>query len=111
MGTKWAPKSTKTRYKTAFCIRLFFDGVPEPPKERKWSSKVTKMELTGAIFDAFLINFRSWLEVFYSFFIIVVSSFLHLLVSGCSRIRLKLNLMDDDNELPCPTLEKNAMSY
>ena len=35
----------------------------------------------------------------------------NLLVSGCSNIHLKLNLMDDDNEMPCPTLEKNAMSY
>ena len=31
---------------------------------------------------------------------------LHLLVSGCSRIRLKLHRMDNDNELPCPTLRK-----
>ena len=35
----------------------------------------------------------------------------NLLVSDCSNIHLKLNLMDDDNEMPCPTLEKNAMSY
>jgi hypothetical protein len=39
------------------------------------------------------------------------NQFIYLLVSGCSRIRLKLNLIENDNELPCPTLEKNAMSY
>ena len=48
------------------------------------------------------------LPIFYGLFL---DYLLHLLVSGCSRIRLKLNLMDDDNELPCPTLEKNGMSY
>lgn len=32
--------------------------------------------------------------------------FIDLLVSGCSRIRLELNLMDDYNDRPCPTLEQ-----
>ena len=33
------------------------------------------------------------------FLSICFNDFLNLLVSGCSRMRLKLNLMDDDNEL------------
>ena len=33
------------------------------------------------------------------FLSICFNYFLNLLVSGCSRMRLKLNLMDDDNEL------------
>ena len=34
---------------------------------------------------------------------------MNLLVGGYNCILLKLKLMDDDNELPCPTLENNAM--
>ena len=33
------------------------------------------------------------------FLSIFLHGFLNMLVGGCSRIRLKLNLMDDDNEL------------
>jgi len=68
MGTKWAPESTKTRYKTAFCI----EDQPRTPQREKMELKSDRTGARGhdcrCMSDQFEILFGGVLFAFYCLF-------------------------------------------